>query len=74
MSRYTPRQSPEFEGRQLAFEFGEACRFVAELAASVKKTLCKYVSHFFKKMDLGSENQFPPEQLFLDLNFEGFPQ
>lgn len=39
MNRYTPRKSNEFEARQMCFDFGAACRFVAELAASVRKSL-----------------------------------
>lgn len=42
MSRYTPRNSQEFESRQKAFSFGEACRFVAALVHDVKRTLNKW--------------------------------
>jgi len=39
MNHYIPRKSDEFEKRQLCFPFGEACRFVAELAAKAKKEM-----------------------------------
>lgn len=39
MSRYTPRNSPDFEKRQQCFPFGEACRYVAALALQVKRDL-----------------------------------
>jgi hypothetical protein len=39
MNRYTPRNSIEFEKRQLCFPFGEACRFVAALTAIAKKEM-----------------------------------
>lgn len=42
MNRYTPRNSDEFEKRQLCFSFGEACRFVASLAAKAKKEMLKW--------------------------------
>ena len=42
MRRFIPAGLPEFESRQMAFDFGAACRFVAELAASVKATLGKW--------------------------------
>lgn len=70
MNRYTPRNSAEFEARQQCFDFGMACRFVADLTASVKKHLANYVRKFFAKRN---EQTFPPEQLFLDLNFYNSP-
>lgn len=71
MSRYTPRKSSEFEARQLCFEFGEACRFVAKLAAEVKKTLKSWAAKMFAPV---INEASPPVQQNLDLNFEDFPQ
>lgn len=70
MNRYTPRNSVEFEARQQCFDFGMACRFVADLTASVKNSLTKFVRKFFAKPD---NRDFPPEQLFLDLSLSNSP-
>jgi len=70
MNRYTPRKSAEFEARQQCFDFGMACRFVADLAANVKKQLTNYVRKFFAKPE---NRTSPPTQLFLDLNFSESP-
>lgn len=70
MNRYTPRKSAEFEARQQCFDFGMACRFVADLTASVKKHLTNYVHKFFAKPE---KRTSPPKQLFLDLNFSDSP-
>jgi hypothetical protein len=38
MNRYTPRNSSEFEARQICFEFGKRARRIArEVAATIKK-------------------------------------
>lgn len=63
MSRYTPRQSTEFEARQLCFEFGDACRFVAALVTNVKKALTGYVRALFNKIETPQK----AEQLNLEL-------
>lgn len=68
MSRYTPRKSAEFESRQMAFEFGEACRFVANLVANVKNDLKKWACAFFRPV---LATIFPPEQKILNLDFGG---
>ncbi len=70
MNRYTPRNSAEFEARQQCFDFGTACRFVADLTASVKKNLANYVRKFFAKHE---QPISPPKQLFLDLIFSESP-
>lgn len=70
MNRYTPRQSAEFDARQQCFDFGMACRFVADLTASVKKHLANYVRKFFTKPE---KHTSPPKQLFLDLIFSDYP-
>lgn len=70
MNRYTPRNSAEFEARQQCFDFGMACRFVADLTASVKKHLANYVRKFFVKPEKPIS---PPKQLFLDLIFSESP-
>lgn len=70
MNRYTPRQSAEFEARQQCFDFGMACRFVADLTANVKKHLANYVRKFFAKPE---KRNSPPVQLFLDLIFSESP-
>jgi len=54
----------------MAFSFGEACRFVADLVANVKKQLTSYVHHFFAKP---KTKVSPPVQLFLDLIFSKSP-
>lgn len=64
MSRYTPRNSAEFEARQFCFAFGEACRFVASTAASVKKALTSWVKRLFVKIDTSRK----PHQLVLELD------
>lgn len=48
MRRYKPTDNAEFETRQLCLAFGDACRFVAQLAANVKKTLTGYITAFFR--------------------------
>lgn len=70
MSRYTPRQSAEFEARQRCFDFGMACRFVADLTANVKKSLTNWTRKFFAKP---TKPTSPPVQLFLDLIFSDSP-
>lgn len=70
MNRYTPRKSAEFEARQQCFDFGTACRFVADLTANVKKHLANYVRKFFAKPEKPIS---PPKQLFLDLIFSESP-
>lgn len=65
MNRYTPRKSAEFESRQQAFDFGAACRFVAALAADVKKALQGFVKGFFRK-DAPAVKR--PHQLVLELD------
>ena len=47
MSRYTPRQSAEFESRQMAFGFAAGARFVVKTALDVKKALTNYVKRLF---------------------------
>lgn len=39
MARFQITDRREFEGRQMCLTFGEACRFVADLADQVKKAL-----------------------------------
>lgn len=70
MSHYTPRQSAKFESRQMAFDFGMACRFVAELGASIRKTLNKWACAYFAPVKPAF---FPPVQKILDLSLEVFP-
>lgn len=70
MNRYTPRKSAEFEARQQCFDFGMACRFVADLTANVKRHLTNYVRKFFSKPEKPTS---PPAQLFLDLIFLDYP-
>lgn len=65
MNRYTPRKSAEFEKRQQCFSFGDACRFVAALAADVKKALTNYVKAFFAKSAPAGRK---PHQLVLELD------
>lgn len=65
MNRYTPRKSAEFEKRQFCFSFGDACRFVAALAADVKKALTGYVKRLFPKILV---NLKKPHQLVLELD------
>lgn len=65
MSRYTPRQSAEFEARQQCFDFGMACRFVASLTNDVKKALTGYVKTFFAKAEPTTKR---PHQLVLELD------
>ena len=48
MSRYTPKTA-EFESRQMCFDFGAACRFVAALTLDVKKALGDYAKRLFAK-------------------------
>ncbi|WP_295006845.1 hypothetical protein [uncultured Dechloromonas sp.] len=64
MSRYTPRQSAEFEDRQGCFEFGEACRFVAATVFDVKKAITSWVKGFFAKANTAKK----PHQLVLELD------
>lgn len=64
MSRYTPRNSAEFEARQFCFAFGEACRFVASSAANVKKALTSWVKRLFTKILVEKK----PHQLVLELD------
>lgn len=64
MSRYTPRQSAEFEARQQCFDFGAACRFVAATVYDVKKALTSWVKGFFAKADTTKK----PQQLVLELD------
>jgi hypothetical protein len=64
MNRYKPRKSAEFEARQKCFDFGMACRFVAELANDVKKALTGYVKAFFAKAAPAFKK---PHQLVLEL-------
>lgn len=70
MSRYTPRQSAEFESRQMAFDFGAACRFVAQLGASIRKELRTWAAAFFAPV---KNFVSPPEQQKLDLILSDSP-
>ena len=71
MRHYKPTSPTEFESRQLAFEFGTACRFVAKIVNDAKNSLKEWVFNLFKPV---LPPFTPPEQLFLDLNSSDFPQ
>lgn len=47
--RLKPTDRKEFERRQLALEFGAACRFVNSLVVDVKKALTGFVKGLFTK-------------------------
>lgn len=70
MSRYTPRQSAEFEARQMCFEFGQRARRIAREVAETIKKAEKWLSKHFRTT---KNTDSPPKQLFLDLNFSESP-
>lgn len=64
MNRYTPRNSAEFEARQMCFEFGKrARRIAAEVAATIKKA-GKWLTKHFRAPLTGQK----PHQLVLELD------
>lgn len=49
MNRYTPRNSDEFEARQMYFDFGKRARRIArEVAATIAKAGRHLAKHFRK--------------------------
>lgn len=51
MNRYTPRQSEEFEARQMCFDFGKRARRIArEVAATIAKAGRHLTKHFRKAL------------------------
>jgi hypothetical protein len=49
MSRYTPRNSTEFETRQMCFEFGARARRIATQVGKTIKTMKKWLCREFRK-------------------------
>lgn len=49
MAKWAVQDKAEFEARQGCFEFGDACRFVIQIAIDVKKALTGFVTKLFKK-------------------------
>lgn len=67
MAKWAVKDQAEFEARQMAFEFAEACRFVAQLAADTKKRLAAMFSKW--KKGFVSKTLFKkPHQLVLELD------
>lgn len=51
MNRYTPRNSDEFEERQMCFDFGKRARRIArEVAATIAKAGRHLAKHFRKAL------------------------
>lgn len=57
----------EFEARQGCFDFGEACRFVNDLIADVKKSLAQWAKGFIRKIAMARQAVMFAEQLALNL-------
>lgn len=67
MRKWAVQDQKEFEARQGCFEFGDACRFVAELAAQVKASISGWATRFIKAFRAPRQTK-KPEQFRLDLD------
>lgn len=67
MAKWAVKDQAEFEARQMAFEFAEACRFVAQLAADTKKRLASMFAKWKKGFHTGTPFK-KPHQLVLELD------
>ena len=64
MSRYTPRNSIEFEARQWCFEFGARARRIAAEVGRTIKTMKKWLCKEFRKAIQVKQ----PHQFILELD------
>ena len=61
------KDKAEFESRQQCLEFGAACRFVLDLAVSVKESLKAYAKGLLRNFRMPTTETKKPEQLRLNL-------
>lgn len=61
------KDKAEFEARQQCFEFGAACRFVNDLAISVKNSLKAYAAGVLRNFKMPAAETKKPEQFRLNL-------
>lgn len=57
----------EFESRQGCFEFGDACRFVNNMIAEMKKSLSAWTKGFMRNFRMQRPEEQKPEQMKLNL-------
>ena len=67
MAKWAVKDKADFEARQQCFDFGAACRFVNDLAVSVKASLASYAKGFLRNFRMPVTEMKKPEQLRLNL-------
>lgn len=70
MAKWKITDKQEFEARQGCLEFGDICRFINDLTASVKKQVMSYRIAIVAKLAAPKKEEKKAEQL--KLNFIGW--